>query len=112
MIKHCLCMKLRIYIAAFCLAAFAYSCSTTNQINTRDCRYEGIVMDMRGLDGCGLMIVLNDSAHTRLQPLAIIDTSFHLQPGQRVRVNYTELRGQMSACMAGKLVRIDCIKAQ
>jgi hypothetical protein len=69
-------------------------------------------MDMGGLDGCGLMIVLNDSAHTRLQPAVIADTSFHLQVGQRVKINYTELRDRMSSCMAGKIVRIDCIKAQ
>jgi hypothetical protein len=111
-------MKSRVYvaIAAICAALFAFSCSSTNNVASGggrgDCRFEGIVMDMRGLDGCGLMIVLNDSAHTRLQPVVLTDTSFHLQPGQRVRVNYTELHDRMSNCMSGKLVRIDCIKAQ
>jgi len=104
-------------MAAFCAVLLAFSCSSTNNAtggggHRGDCRYEGIVMDMSGLDGCGLMIVLNDSAHTRLQPVMVMDTSFHLQAGQRVRVNYTELKDRMSSCMAGKLVRIDCIKGE
>jgi len=103
-------MRLYTFLAGLLLPALVLSCKTTQQ--STGCRYEGVVMDMRGLDGCGLMIVLSDSAHTRLQPVEMADTSFHLQPGQRVRVNYTELRDRMSNCMAGKLVRIDCIREQ
>lgn len=99
-------------ILNYSLLMLVLSCKTTGQSNGGGCRYEGVVMDMRGLDGCGLMIVLSDSTHTRLQPVEMPDTSFHLQPGQRVRVGYTELRDRMSNCMAGKLVRIDCIKEQ
>jgi hypothetical protein len=103
-------MKLFACIAGMCLAVIAFSCNTAKQAGGSGCKYDGVVMDMRGLDGCGLMIVLNDSTHTRLQPVEIADTSFHLQPGQRVLVNYTELTGRMSTCMSGKIVRIDCIK--
>lgn len=105
-------MKLFACIASVCLAVVAFSCETTKQAGGGSCKYEGVVMNMTGLDGCGLMIVLNDSAHTRLQPVEIADTSFHLQAGQRVLVNYTELSGRMSTCMSGKIVRIDCIKGQ
>lgn len=105
-------MKLFACITCICLALVAISCETSKQAGGGTCKYEGVVMDMSGLDGCGLMIVLNDSTHTRLQPVEIADTSFHLQAGQRVLVNYTELSGRMSTCMSGKIVRIDCIKGQ
>lgn len=105
-------MKLFACIAGMCLAVVAFSCQTSKQSAGGACKHEGIVMDMSGLDGCGLMIVLSDSAHTRLQPVEITDTSFHLQAGQRVSVGYTELTGRMSTCMSGKIVRIDCIKGQ
>ena len=102
-------LNLPVVIAGACLAAtMLFSCKTTKE--DAGCRFEGEVVDLTGLDGCGLMIQLNDEAHTKLEVAEITDTSFHLKAGQKIRFNYTELHDRASICMSGKIVRIDCIK--
>jgi PKD repeat protein len=70
------------------------------------CNLTGTVKDYTGLDGCGLLIVLDNGEV--LEPAEIIP-NFLLKDGQRVRLGYTELTDHGSICMAGKIVRIDCI---
>jgi PKD repeat protein len=70
------------------------------------CSLTGTVKDYTGLDGCGLMIVLDNGE--ALEPVEIVP-GFALEAGQRVRLSYTELTDRASICMAGKIVRIDCI---
>ena len=71
------------------------------------CSLTGTVMDFTGLDGCGLLIQLDNGEV--LEPAEIIP-NFVLTNGQRVRLSYTELPDRASTCMAGKIVRIDCIE--
>ncbi len=71
------------------------------------CSLTGTVKDYTGLDGCGLLIIL-DNGET-LEPAEVVP-NFVLKEGQRVRLSYTELTDRASICMAGKIVRIDCIE--
>jgi len=75
------------------------------------------VVDFTGLDGCGLMFVLEDG--TRLNPEKRVYIQaprreddplyfFTLIAGEKVKVSYKETNG-MDACMAGKTVFITCI---
>ena len=71
------------------------------------CNLTGTVKDYTGLDGCGLLIVLDNGAV--LEP-AVIVPNFTLRNGQRVRLAYTVLKDMASICMAGILARIECIE--
>ena len=73
--------------------------------------------DFTGLDGCGLMLVLDDN--TRLNPVRRVYIQapkpeedplyyFELKAGQKVKIAYKESSGG-DVCMAGKLVFITCI---
>jgi PKD repeat protein len=73
----------------------------------RACSLTGTVMDYTGLDGCGLLIILDNGE--ALQPAEVVP-NFVLKDGQRVRLSYTELTDRAGICMKGKLVRIDCIE--
>ena len=70
------------------------------------CEYTGTVKDYTGLDGCGLVIVLDMGIV--LEPVEIVP-DFALYDGQRVILGYTELKDRASICMTGQIVRIDCI---
>jgi len=71
------------------------------------CSLFGTVLDYTGLDACGLIIQLDNGPI--LEP-AVIVPDFILKAGQRVRLSYTELDDLASICMAGRIVRIDCIE--
>ncbi|MFO7371218.1 MAG: PKD domain-containing protein [Bacteroidales bacterium] len=73
---------------------------------TPPCSLTGTVVDYTGLDGCGLMIRLDNEE--MLEPVEMVP-NFVLKPGQRVRLSYTDLFDRASICMAGRIVRIDCI---
>ncbi len=70
------------------------------------CSLTGTVVDYTGLDGCGLMIRLDNGEV--LEPAEMVP-DFVLKPGQRVALSYTDLFDHGSICMAGRIVRIDCI---
>jgi PKD repeat protein len=70
------------------------------------CSLYGTVADYTGLDGCGLVIQLDNGEV--LEPQQIVP-EFTLKDGQRVVLSYTEIPSA-SICMVGKIVRIDCIR--
>ena len=71
-----------------------------------DCNLTGTVKDYTGLDGCGLLIELDNGVV--LEPAEMVP-NFVIYDGQRVRLSYTELKDRASICMAGVIARIDCI---
>lgn len=71
------------------------------------CTHEGVVKDLTGLDGCGLMIELPQGQ--RLEPASLPDSTFTLRAGQRIRFSYKPAPDMMSVCMGGQLVHITCI---
>ncbi len=64
---------------------------------------KGTVVDKTGLDGCGLLILMNDGKV--LLPLMIIPR-FELKPGQRLELAWEIVRNTATICMAGIPVRI------
>ena len=91
-----------------------------NEINCENtsCATEATVVDMTGLDGCGLMFELADG--TRLEPERRTyvqaptleeDPLYHfdLKAGQVVKINWQESPGLASICMAGPIVFMTCI---
>ena len=90
---------------------------TTDEDVPMGCSVNAIVVDFTGLDGCGMMLVLDDS--TRLNPEKRVYIQapkieedplyyFKLTAGDKVKIAYTEVDGA-DACMAGKRVFITCI---
>lgn len=75
------------------------------------CRTEAQVVDMTGLDGCGLMFKLADG--TLLEPMAATKPEealfgFTLQAAQQVKISWEETQAS-STCLAGRIVTITCI---
>ncbi len=81
------------------------------------CGTEATVVDLTGLDGCGLVFELADGS--RLEPemrtyikAPTIDEDplyhFELKVGQKVKISWEESLA-LSACMNGKIVFITCI---
>jgi len=75
------------------------------------------VVDFTGLDGCGLMLVLEDGSRLNPEKRVYVQAPkreddplyyFTLAAGEKVKVSYKETNG-MDACMAGKTVFITCI---
>ncbi len=93
-------------------ACFIFSCTSNkdaSKVNTSDCQTLATVKDFTGLDGCGLMIVLDNG--DKLIPNTISDANFELREGQRIKISYTELEDMMSSCMAEKAhIDITCIE--
>jgi hypothetical protein len=67
---------------------------------------EGTVIDATGLDGCGLLIKLDNGS--TLQPV-VLPTGFTLQKDKRVKLTYTILKDRMSTCMNGSIAEITSI---
>ena len=63
------------------------------------------VRDMSGLDGCGFLLVADDS--TRYEPMNL-DSQFR-KDGVRVFFTYKPVDG-MSICMSGKMISLTDIK--
>lgn len=64
---------------------------------------KGTVKDYTGLDGCGLIIVLDDGK--KLEPFNA--NSFRLTNNERILLSYTPLSDVVTICMVGQPVQID-----
>ncbi len=93
---------------------FFFSCRTkkdmpNNNTSTDKCTHEGTVKDFTGLDGCKLLIVMDDG--TKLLPQTINDDSFVLAEHQRISFSYKEIEDAVSICMTeNAIVEVTCIK--
>ena len=87
----------------------------TSQKNSTDssaegCDTFGAVQDFSDLDGCQLLIVLENG--NRLSPAKINDTSFKLADGQKIKFGYKKLPDMASICMSeSAIIEITCIEA-
>lgn len=99
-------MAQKLCILLFCLSFIA--CKTKHNKTTPDahtCLHKGKVQDFTGLDGCRLLIVLQDGR--RLEPISHSET---LKDQQTIMFNYEIVEDAMSICMAGKIVRLTCLE--
>ncbi|HMI78728.1 MAG TPA: hypothetical protein VK484_08035 [Ferruginibacter sp.] len=88
-----------------CLVAFLHSCKKNDPAT--DEAY-GVVRDFTGwLDGCKMMIVLNngDKLEIRSFPAGVT-----LIDGKKVAIKYTVTTGNVSICMAGDIVDITSLR--
>jgi hypothetical protein len=98
-------MKNVIVLLSF-LSVFA--CNTSRKTNGGNCDLTGVVKDYTGLDGCGLLIELENG--DKLNPSKIKD-DYPLKDGQKIRFSYKVLPDVMSICMAERaVVEITCIE--
>jgi hypothetical protein len=68
----------------------------------------GTVKDFTGLDGCKMLIVLDNGE--KLQPVKYNSDEVNIQDGQRIKFAYKEVTDQMSICMSGKMVEVTCLE--
>jgi hypothetical protein len=108
------------------LLAVAYSnCTNDNLVvkpSTQSCSTPATVVDLRKLDGCGYVFVLEDG--TRLEPFRVFMCgtppvpenqqkdplqNFEFVDGKKVFIGYEKLDSMASVCMVGPIVKITCI---
>lgn len=93
-------MKKILFISAFSLLFFSCNKSVLEE-------EAGTVRDFTGLDGCGLLIVLDNGKN--LEPVSI-PAGVTLTDGRRVIVKYRIKNDRVSACMAGYIVEITSLR--
>lgn len=89
-------------LLTFVLLIFS-ACERTSCENAQAATIE----DYTGLDGCGLVIKLQNG--DVLEPTNLNDFNMTPTDGMKVWVKYHELQSVMSICMVGPIVEIDCI---
>lgn len=72
------------------------------------CTEMGTIKDFSGMDGCGMMIVLDSGE--KLQPIEYDSDKPEIRDGQRIKFAYKEAKDQMGICMSGKMVKVTCIE--
>jgi len=63
--------------------------------------------DLTGLDGCGMVIQLQNGSY--LEPTNLCDIDIEIKDGQKIWVSYHIAPNLSSICMVGDIVVIDCI---
>lgn len=99
-------MKKLLLILTLPLLLMANRCTTDTEEVENNCNTVGLVVDMTGLDGCGLMIQLEDGK--RLEVVNMPEGE-SLHAGDEVMFDYEPADG-MSICMSGEMVNITCYK--
>ena len=79
-----------------------FSCNRTSCENAQ----AATIVDYTGLDGCGLVIKLQNGEV--LEPINLHDFNITPSDGMKVWVKYHEV-GLASICMVGPTVQIDCL---
>ncbi|MCE2865702.1 MAG: hypothetical protein ACK5H3_06380 [Flavobacteriia bacterium] len=79
-----------------------FSCNRTSCENAQ----AATIVDYTGLDGCGLVIKLQNGEV--LEPINLHDFNITPTDGMKVWVKYHEV-GLASICMVGPTVEIDCL---
>jgi len=97
-------------ILLIAIILFSFACQTNkSSVATESCQTVATVKDFTGLDGCGLLILLENG--DKLLPAKVNDKNFTLRDGQKIRFDYKELENMASVCMAEKAaIEITCIE--
>lgn len=88
-------------IILICTSFMNFSCSKQQEEIT------GTVKDYTGLDGCGLVIVLDNG--TNLEPVSL-PANVTLIADRRVSIKYRTLTDRATNCMAGTIVEITSLR--
>ncbi len=84
---------------------WAGTCNEEEMQNEDQCKYRGQVVDNTGLDGCGLMIELEDGGALEVVKMPEGKALF---AGDKISFDYVERTDMASICMAGKMVEVTC----
>jgi hypothetical protein len=93
-------------------------------VPSKECATLATLRDYSSLDGCGYVFELNDGTillpyysgifcGTPPLPKEVTDDplfNYNFVDGKKVLIGYIETQGLATACMAGKTVKITCIK--
>lgn len=88
------------------LLSFLFLIFSACNRSTCDNAQAATIVDYTGLDGCGLVIQLQNG--TVLEPVNLNDFNLTPTDGMKVWVKYHEIAGG-SICMVGPIVEIDCL---
>jgi hypothetical protein len=114
--------RLSLTIILSALIGTAFQCGTDPAPVT--CTVPVVVRDLSGLDGCGFVFELNDGTKlipawefgwcgTPPLPKEVTEDplyNFNFEDGKVVMIGYENRDNYATGCMAGKPVRITCIK--
>ncbi len=87
------------------------SCNTPSngEKTNSSCRMEATVVDLKGLDGCGIMFQLKSGK--KLLPNNLEDYEGEFSAGKKVMISFEELKDYASICMAeDAIVQIECLE--
>ena len=73
------------------------------------CSIKATLEDYRDLDGCGFVIMLEDSTILEIGDYDE-EPDFSFRDGMTVNITYEEMKGIATACMVGTIVRITCME--
>jgi len=73
------------------------------------CSIKATLEDYSDLDGCGFVIMLEDSTFLEIGDYDE-EPDFSFRDGMTVNITYEEMKGIATACMVGTIVRITCME--
>ena len=98
-----------IYLLAFILVLQISGCNKSSNEIAQACEnaQKAKFKDLTGLDGCGMVIQLQNGCY--LEPINLCDMDIEIKDGQKIWVSYHSVPNMASICMVGDIVEIDCI---
>ena len=73
------------------------------------CSIKATLEDYSDLDGCGFVIMLEDSTFLEIGDYDE-EPDFSFRDGMTVNITYEEMKDIATACMVGTIVRITCME--
>ena len=73
------------------------------------CSIKATLEDYSDLDGCGFVIMLEDSTFLEIGDYDE-EPDFSFRDGMTVNITYEEMKGIATDCMVGTIVRITCME--
>ena len=73
------------------------------------CNIKATLEDYSDLDGCGFVIMLEDSTFLEIGDYDE-EPDFNFRNGMAVNISYEEMTGIATVCMVGTIVRITCME--
>ena len=98
-----------IYLLAFILVLQISGCNKSSSENAQACEnaHKAKFKDLTGLDGCGMVIQLQNGSY--LEPTNLHEMDIEMTDGKKIWISYHSLPNMASICMVGDIVEIDCI---
>jgi hypothetical protein len=88
-----------LFLAIVVTVLLAFSCSEKEKLDVDVKNYNGVVVDYSDLDGCGLIIELDNG--DKINPIIINTPNLDLEDGQNVEISYEAIDTIATACMVG-----------